>query len=122
MFDLNADAAVDMQDLDQWLADAGDLNVGAPFLYGDANLDGLVDGQDFVIWNANKFNATAAWCAADFNADGFTDGQDYIIWNSNKFQASDLAFSAVPEPASMAAWLVLAGAVLLPRRRFVSTA
>ncbi|MEM8678411.1 MAG: hypothetical protein AAGF97_03550 [Planctomycetota bacterium] len=99
-FDLNGDATVDGQDLDQWLTDAGELNVGAAYLYGDANLDGVVDGQDFVAWNANKFTATPAWCQGDFNADGLVDGQDFIIWNSNKFMGADLAATAliVPEP------------------------
>ena len=36
------------------------LPSGNPYLLGDANLDGTVDGQDFLIWNSNKFqNADA---------------------------------------------------------------
>lgn len=27
----------------------------------------------------------------DFTADGFVDGQDFIVWNMFKFQASDFA-------------------------------
>lgn len=61
----------------------------------DANLDGVVDGQDFVVWNANKFTPTGKWSQADWNADGVTDGQDFIIWNGNKFQSSDLANALV---------------------------
>jgi hypothetical protein len=56
---------------------------------GDANLDGFVDGLDFIIWNDHKFTAEAAWCAGDFNADGFVDGQDFIVWNANKFTSAD---------------------------------
>ena len=115
-FDLNGDALVNLDDLDQWLADAGELNVGAGYLYGDANLDGAVDGQDFVAWNAHKFTATPSWCDGDFNADGLVDGQDFIIWNSNKFMASDVSHAMVPEPSS-AAWALFAGLGLLATRR-----
>ena len=62
------------------------LPSGNPYLLGDANLDGIVDGQDFLVWNSNKFATTSAWTRGDFNVDGFVDGQDFLIWNSNKFQ------------------------------------
>ena len=65
------------------------LPSGNAYLLGDANLDGVVDGQDFIIWNANKFTFTSAWSQGDFNADGTTDGQDFVIWNMFKFQESD---------------------------------
>ena len=61
----------------------------------DANLDGFVDGLDFIEWNANKFTPVAEWCAGDFNADGFVDGLDFIIWNANKFQSSDAATQTI---------------------------
>jgi hypothetical protein len=82
------------------LAEAGEVNVGPdrPYLIGDANLDGFVDGLDFIVWNENRFTAEAAWCSGDFNADGFVDGMDFILWNENKFQASDqgVAFGELP--------------------------
>ena len=56
---------------------------------GDANLDGRVDGFDFIAWNAYKFTATGKWSQGDWNADGNTDGQDILIWDANKFQSSD---------------------------------
>jgi hypothetical protein len=61
---------------------------GAPFLMGDANLDGVVDGQDFVTWNSAKFTLNTAWCAGNFNGDGVVDGQDFVIWNNHKFSSS----------------------------------
>lgn len=90
-FDLTGDAAVDGQDLNAWLAEAGEANLasGNPYLPGDANLDGVVDGSDFNIWNANKFTNLAQWCAGDFNADGTIDGPDFNLWNAFKFQSSD---------------------------------
>ncbi|MEM8680998.1 MAG: hypothetical protein AAGF97_16765, partial [Planctomycetota bacterium] len=77
-------------DRDAWLIQAGAANLvsGNAYLLGDANLDGKVDGQDFVIWNSHKFTFNSAWSAADFNADGMVNGGDYIVWNSNKFMQS----------------------------------
>ena len=100
-FDLTGDGQVSLADRDQWLADAGAVNLGAGLAYlaGDANLDGVVDGQDFLAWNANKFTSRPEWCLGDFNADGAVDGQDFIEWNGNKFQASTDATLFVPEPS-----------------------
>ena len=87
---------------------------GNPYLPGDANLDGSVDGQDFIEWNANKFTDTHAWCAGNFNADESVDGQDFIIWNANKFTSAD-GVAAVPEPST--AWLLALGGLWVVRRR-----
>ena len=126
-FDLTGDGFVNLGDRDAWLTQAGaeNLESGNPYLLGDATLDGVVDGFDFLAWNANKFTLTAEWCSGDFNADGIVDGLDFVEWNENKFteadQSSALAgfgpvegvtgqlihttgTSAVPEPTS---WLML---------------
>lgn len=116
LFDLNGDMLVNTTDLDQWLAIAGAANLpsGNPYLFGDATLDGVVDGQDFIRWNTNKFTSIAAWTAGDFNADGVVDGQDFIRWNTNKFMSSDAGgVSLVPEPAS---WSICLVAVFAVRR------
>ena len=114
-FDMNGDGVVDRSDITDpgfgWLAVGGANNAGAtggnPFLSGDANLDGSVDGQDFIEWNANKFQALAAWSSGDFTADGAVDGQDFIEWNNNKFMSSD-SLASVPEPAACGLiWLAM---------------
>lgn len=99
-FDVTGDGVVDNADLDEWLVQDGAANLpsGNPYLVGDTNVDGFVDGLDFIIWNANKFTSQAAWCSGDFNADGLIDGLDFVIWNANKFMSSDDA-SAVSEPS-----------------------
>ncbi len=99
-FDMNADGRIDFGDVDEWLAVAGavELASGGSYLPGDANLDGTVDGEDFLAWNAHKFSNTAEWCHGDFNADGVIDGSDFLIWNANKFTSADSRLSAVPEP------------------------
>ncbi|MEM8681540.1 MAG: hypothetical protein AAGF97_19515, partial [Planctomycetota bacterium] len=97
-FDMNGDGAFTPADVGEWLAQAGNvlLASGQPLLAGDANLDGTVDGADFLVWNDNKFTSPGSWCAGDFNADGTVDGADFVLWNSNKFRSADSV--AVPEP------------------------
>lgn len=92
-FDVNGDLALTSADVFAWLMDAGEARFGAGrfFKNGDANLDGVVDGQDFIVWNTNKFTNARRWCQGDFNQDNVVDGQDFIIWNSNKFTSSDAA-------------------------------
>ncbi len=116
-FDLSGDGLVDGDDLDLWLADAGAANLPSmnAFLRADANLDGTVDGADFLVWNANKFQSTAAWCSGDFNADGTVDGADFLTWNSNKFTSADV--TAVPEPNSLVAVFALLVAGIASMRR-----
>lgn len=90
-YDLIPDGVLNSGDLGLWLALAGNANLPshAPFRFGDANLDGVVDGSDFGAWNANKFTSRPAWCSGDFTADGTIDGSDFGVWNSNKFTSSD---------------------------------
>jgi hypothetical protein len=90
-FDVNGDNMLTSADVFAWLMDAGELRFGAGrfFKPGDANLDGVVDGSDFGIWNAGKFTAARNWCQGDFNQDNVVDGSDFGIWNSNKFTSSD---------------------------------
>lgn len=117
-FDLNADGMLDLDDRDVWLSEAGaaQLTSGNAYLLGDATLDGIVDGNDFLAWNAHKFQPTAAWCQADFNADGVTDGLDFVLWNQNKFTsaAARQTDSQVPEPAATA--VLILGFWLLAHR------
>ncbi len=119
-FDLTGDGSVNAADLTRWLADAGATNLpsGNSYLVGDANLDGTVDGLDFIEWNANKFTLTAAWCSGDFNANGTVDGEDFILWNQNKFSSADSsATQAVPEPTGLILALQIALCGLATRRR-----
>ncbi len=101
-FDLTGDGVIDNADADQWLGDAATVNgFGSPYKRGDANLDGVVDGQDFILWNASKFTNSLLWDNGEVNGDGVVDGQDFILWNANKFTSSDGA-SAIPEPGLLA--------------------
>jgi len=118
-FDLNGDGVIDNADVDQFLASAASLNgFGSAYKRGDANLDGIVDGQDFILWNNTKFTNSLLWNDGDFNGDGVVDGQDFILWNNSKFQSSD-SVSAVPEP-TMGIWFVVLMVASVSRLRHLT--
>jgi hypothetical protein len=98
-FDLNGDGVLSILDLDAWRSEAGaeNLGPGRSYLPGDANLNGAVDGADFIVWNSAKFTTNTNWCNGNFTGDSVIDVSDFGIWNSNKFTASDSL--VVPEPA-----------------------
>jgi hypothetical protein len=84
----------------------GDNNVSSSDIllkytyFGDANLDGKVDGSDYSLidsasdTNKQTPNALTGWYNGDFNYDGYTDGSDYaLIDNSYNNQATQLTFA-----------------------------
>jgi hypothetical protein len=106
-------------------------------LYGDANLDGTVNGDDFTILLGNLGKSVPSWDRGDFNYDGVVSGDDFTLLLSNlgkqvtgadvSLPASDLvaidAFAAangfmadVPEPTSLTL-LFASGIGLMARRR-----
>ena len=89
-------------------------------LYGDTNLDGVVDAGDYTRIDAGFIGHTSGWANGDFNYDGVVDGLDYTLMD-NAFntqpamRATAVAeTAAVPEPGNMA---ILVGTVSLGRRR-----
>ena len=94
-------------------------------LAGDANLDGVVDFNDFQILEASFNKSHTTWADADFNLDGVVDYSDFLIFR-NKFlptgappvQASMVeafAQANVPEPGAIS--LAVAGVCLMLGRR-----
>jgi hypothetical protein len=108
--------------------------------YGDANLDGLVNGSDYTAID-NGFNAgLSGWSNGDFNYDGVINGDDYaLIDNSFNMlssldvssdaaspqdmvatvsdQIADVQPSAVPEPSTMGLLAAAAAGLLIRRHR-----
>jgi autotransporter-associated beta strand protein len=126
------------------------VNAGSPFdgvnttatdvlikytYYGDANLDGKVNGADYALIDTGFGTHATGWAAGDFNYDGVVDGTDYslidntfnqisatgatplaIIASPADLIASPATTSAVPEPTTLG--LLGIGAIgLLSRRR-----
>jgi hypothetical protein len=100
--------------------------------FGDANLDGKVDGSDYSRIDAGYASAGAltGWFNGDFNYDGVVDGSDYTLidnaFNNQGSVVSSTALvadstaqiagqvAAVPEPAAM---VLGAGLTILSARR-----
>ncbi|MHC4983494.1 MAG: dockerin type I domain-containing protein [Planctomycetota bacterium] len=88
--------------------------VGPAALAGDANLDGIVDTQDFTILKAN-LGLPGGWGAGDFNFDNIVDTQDFTILKAHLGETGTAAGSALPEPATLS--LLALGALAALRRK-----
>jgi hypothetical protein len=131
-------------------ADGADMNGSSPLvvglgagnievkytLYGDANLDGVVNGTDFGILAAHFGDQVTAWDEGDFNYDGVVNGSDFGALAANfgqqangtaiqlpaadyaaldAFAAANGLLADVPEPGTLS--LLSLGALGLLRRR-----
>jgi hypothetical protein len=107
-------------------------------LYGDANLDGVVSGDDFTILVSNLGKSVSAWDQGDFNYDGIVSGDDFTLLAGNLgksasggdivLPASDYAaidayaaahglMADVPEPTSVGLIILVAIGTVSRRRR-----
>ena len=103
-FDITGDATVSQDDLNQWLSVAATENgFGAPYLGGDANLDGTVNAQDLNSLALNWQENVDPWSQGDFNTDGFVDASDLnaLALNWQESIPTAVAGAAVPEPNSL---------------------
>jgi autotransporter-associated beta strand protein len=102
--------------------------------YGDANLDGQVDGSDYSLIDNGYLRQLTGWYNGDFNYDGVINGSDYtLIDNAYNTQGANLTsnaeianttaqianVSSVPEPATLAS-MGIGMVCFLSRRRFRS--
>ena len=81
-------------------------------LFGDYNLNGVVDAPDYIVWR-DTFGSTAD-LAANGNGNGRVDAPDYNVWRDffdNRFPDP----VQVPEPSSIV--LLLSAAVAIGWRR-----
>ena len=84
-------------------------------LDADFDHDGDVDGDDFLIWQAN-FGGPGP--NGDANGDGTVDGDDFLIWQAQFGSAEGGVVSAgVPEPASVIVVAAVMGLLAVRRRR-----
>ena len=94
--------------------------------WGDANLDGVVDANDYDVIDKNFLFTpepdNMGWWTGDYNYDGVIDANDYdridraFLFQAGPLGAGDRAASVpTPEPATLA--LLAVGALALVRRR-----
>jgi hypothetical protein len=110
LFDLNADSVLNT-------GDASTLFEILGTQYGDANLDGQVDGADLAIWQTN-YGTNAGWTNGNFNGDATVDGRDFLIWQRYFGSNAGLAGSvlAIPEPTAIVSFTIVALGIASSRR------
>ena len=120
VFDLNVDGIVNTLDSDQWLSSAATENgFAAPYLKGDANLDGTVDATDLNALALSWQGSGKVWSDGDFTGEGTSNVADLNLLGVN-WQRSIPAAAAsksVPEPASIILLSVAAILGLSMRRK-----
>jgi hypothetical protein len=88
------------------------------FVQGDANTDGVVDGDDYALIDNGFNNQLTGWGNGDFNYSGNVDADDYALidfaFNTQRGGKSPPA--TVPEPAGVVP-LISAGILLNSRQR-----
>jgi alpha-amylase len=111
--DLNVDGMVNLSDVQTLITNiVGTVN-------GDFDLDGDVDGRDFLTWQRNSGLQTGVrYDLGDADLNGVINGNDLAIWqaeyNSAGLVASSAVSVAVPEPHT-AVLIMLAGTTLTGR-------
>ncbi len=118
-FDLTGDGLVNLADQDEWRSIAAERNgFAAPYLNGDADLDGSVLASDLNAVGRNWRGTPDPWSDGDFNADGTVDAGDLNLLGLN-WQQSILpaaAGEAVPEPSGLALLMIAVFALVIRRR------
>jgi hypothetical protein len=100
-------------DLAHYVDEIASITKLHPSMDGDANLDGLVDIEDFKALYAS-YGTAAGWTHGDFNLDGVVDFGDYQALELNYGLTSDgTSVDVGPLPAIVAAAPEPGGAVLV---------
>lgn len=79
-----------------------------PNITADFDLDGDVDGDDFLAWQSG-FGLQSGACRLDGDADsdGDVDGDDFLIWQTEFGSGDGSASGAVPEPTAFVLLIVV---------------
>lgn len=106
----------------QFLTDVLDVFGFNTGLAGDFDLNGLVDGGDFLLWQRQFGTTVEAGTGADADGNGTIDAADLAVWNENFGAGStpEVVAAAVPEPSTLLlGTLAVAGVARLRRRQSV---
>jgi hypothetical protein len=100
---LNVDGTVNIADVDTLITELIRTS------RGDFNLDRVVDGDDFLIWQRGLGAAGARFDQGDASLNGSVGGDDLAFWESSYGTTAPIAASAaaaVPEPTSRSLTLI----------------
>ena len=90
---------------------------------GDANLDGVVNADDYFLIDSGYITQKRGWYNGDFNYDGMVNADDYFLIDSGFIGQTGVLsgrrmVAAVPEPGALT--VLAAGALgLMTRRRII---
>jgi hypothetical protein len=99
-----------------------DLRTPAPGPTGDYNGNGTVDAADYVLWRNTLGQTVSMGTGADGSGNGMVDAADYNFWRERfgKTVPGVGSAASVPEPATVALYLIAIGVLAsrLQRVRF----
>ena len=79
------------------------IHAAATAIPGDFDMDGDVDGADFVAWQTNFPKSEGAErMTGDADSDGDVDGADFVIWQTHFPTTPVPSTATVPEPPGIA--------------------
>ena len=117
-YDLDGDGDVDEDDkvflIETLVAWNNGVTGGIGTAVGDFNLDGIVNGTDLVIMQANFGQSGLGYAAGNANCDDVINGTDLVVLQY--YFGSEAPASPIPEPGAMSL-LALGGLALLKRRK-----
>jgi hypothetical protein len=104
-----------------------DTVIGKYTFFGDANLDGQVNADDYTTADSNRaVTAGALWTQGDVNLDGAVTPDDYTTMDSNRGQGTvdplapttpTTGLTPIPEPTTFALTLTTVAGLLSRRSR-----
>ena len=100
-------------------SDAGSAVTLLPTLRGDADLDGDVDFNDFLVLQNNFGNSGTTFVTGDFNYDGVTNFNDFLALQ-NSFGQSYAGAAVATSAAQVAAMSAFASATAVPEPGMVA--
>ncbi len=109
-YDINSDGIISIADRDDWLSKAATENgKGAPYLLGDANLDGSIDALDLNELGQRWRQPDDQWSHGDFSADGVIDATDLNDMGQNWREMIPMSAAAsAPEPSALSLFVIAA--------------
>jgi alpha-amylase len=103
LMDLNVDGLVNRDDVETLVTEVFRTQPG------DFNVDGSIDGADYVLWRKGLASGSTNYMGGDANFDGTVDAADFAAWSSRfgfirqplMAGGGGAGYAVVPEPATL---------------------